>query len=188
MDILSLLLIALGLSADCFAVALGASGSARKPTWLQMLRMPLVFGISQAVMPVLGWLAGRTLVDLISEYDHWVAFGLLAAVGGRMLWGSLRSTKDGEARDRDYSKGLTLAVLAVATSIDALAVGLSFAFLTANIAIAALIIGAVAFMVTLAGFLVGRKAGQVLGERAEAVGGLVLIAIGLRVLVSHLME
>lgn len=137
-------------------------------------------------MPVLGWLAGKTLVNLISDYDHWVAFGLLLIIGGRMIWESLRSKKS-EAPDRDISKGFTLLILAVATSIDALAVGLSFAFLSVNMAMAVLTIGGVAFLITGVGFLVGRKASQVLGERAETVGGIILIAIGIRILLTHLL-
>ncbi len=185
MDFVSVLLIAIGLSADCFAVALGASTSAKGASRLQMFRVSLAFGVFQAVMPVLGWLAGTRLVNLISDYDHWVAFGLLLIVGGRMIWESLHS-KD-EAKERDFSKGFALLTLAIATSIDALAVGLSFAFLEVNIAVAVLTIGGVAFLITGIGFLIGRKAGQVLGERAETIGGIILIGIGIRILVSHLI-
>jgi putative Mn2+ efflux pump MntP len=151
-----------------------------------MLRVCLAFGAAQALMPVLGWLGGRTLVDLISNYDHWVAFGLLLVIGGRMIWESFHSKED-ETKERDFSKGLPLLTLAVATSIDALAVGLSFAFLEVNIVAAVLTIGVVCFLITGLGFLAGRKAGQVLGERAETIGGIILIGIGIRILVSHLI-
>jgi putative Mn2+ efflux pump MntP len=183
----SVLLIAVGLSADCFAVALGASTSAKRSSYLQMLRVALAFGVSQAVMPVVGWLAGKTLVNLISDYDHWVAFALLLVIGGRMVWESFHS-KEGEAEGRDFSKGFALLTLAVATSIDALAVGLSFAFLRVNIVMAALTIGGVAFLITGVGFLAGRKAGQLLGERAETLGGIILIGIGIRILLTHILE
>ncbi len=186
MDFGSILLIAIGLSFDCFAVALGASTSGSRITSLQMFRVSAAFGVFQAAMPVLGWLAGRTLVELISDYDHWVAFGLLLIVGGRMIWESFHS-KEGKAADRDFSKGFTLLTLAVATSIDALAVGLSFAFLSANIVVAVLTIGAVAFLITGVGFLIGRKAGQFLGKRAETIGGIILIGIGIRILLVHLL-
>ena len=186
LDFGSVLLIAIGLSADCFAVALGASTSAKGSWYLQMLRVSLAFGVSQAVMPVLGWLAGKTLVNLISDYDHWVAFALLLIIGGRMIWESCHS-KESEAADKDFSRGLTLLTLAVATSIDALAVGLSFAFLRVNIAMAVLTIGGVAFLITGVGFLAGRKAGKLLGERAETLGGIILIGIGIRILLTHLL-
>jgi putative Mn2+ efflux pump MntP len=186
LDFGSVLLIAIGLSADCFAVALGASTSAKGISRLQMLRVSLAFGAAQAMMPVLGWLGGKTLVNLISDYDHWVSFGLLLVIGSRMIWESFHSKED-EAKDRDISKGLPLLILAVATSIDALAVGVSFAFLSANIVMAVLTIGVVCFLVTGVGFLAGRKAGQVLGERAETVGGIILIGIGLRILLTHLL-
>src|SRR5512136_2509421 len=135
LDFVSVLLIAIGLSADCFAVALGASTSAKGASYLQALRVSLAFGVFQSIMPVLGWLAGKTVVDLISDYDHWVAFGLLTIIGGRMIWESFRP-KESESDQRDFSKGMMLLTLAVATSIDALAVGLSFAFLKVNIAVA----------------------------------------------------
>lgn len=185
LDYGSVLLIAIGLSFDCFAVALGASTAGKRSTTLQILRVSAAFGISQAIMPVLGWLAGRTLVDLISDYDHWVAFALLLIVGGRMIWESLHS-KDGEPVGRDFSKGFTLLTLAVATSIDALAVGLGFAFLSVNIVVAVLTIGGVAFLITGLGFLIGRKAGRLLGKRAETMGGIILVGIGIRILVTHL--
>jgi putative Mn2+ efflux pump MntP len=186
LDFGSVLLIAIGLSADCFAVALGASTSTKSISRLQMLRVCLAFGAAQALMPVLGWLGGKTLVNLISDYDHWVAFGLLLVIGGRMIWESFHSKED-EGRERDFSKGLPLLILALATSIDALAVGISFAFLSADIVVAVLTIGAVCFLITGVGFLAGRKAGQVLGERAETAGGIILIGIGLRILLTHLL-
>lgn len=186
LDFSSVILIAIGLSADCFAVALGASTSAKGISRLQMFRVCLAFGAAQAMMPVLGWLGGKTLVNLISDYDHWVAFGLLLIIGSRMIWESFHS-KENEAEERDFSRGLPLLTLALATSIDALAVGISFAFLSANIAVAVLTIGLVCFFITGVGFLAGRKAGQLLGKRAEAVGGIILIGIGLRILLEHLL-
>ena len=186
LDFGSVLLIAAGLSADCFAVALGASTSGKGYSYVQMLRVCLAFGAAQTVMPVLGWLGGKTLVNLISNYDHWVAFGLLLIIGGRMIWESFHSKED-ETKERDFSKGLPLLTLAVATSIDALAVGISFAFLSVNIVVAVLTIGVVCFLITGLGFLAGRKAGQVLGERAETIGGIILIGIGIRILLAHLL-
>jgi putative Mn2+ efflux pump MntP len=183
LDILSILLIALALSADCFAVALSGSIYIKTVSFAPILRTAVTFGAFQAVMPALGWLAGRTVVNFISGYDHWVAFALLALVGGRMIWESFRPA--GNRRQIDISKGLVLVTLAIATSIDALAVGLTFAFLEVNIAIACSIIGVVAFGVTVAGFTLGRKVSIWLGKYAEAIGGVILIAIGLRVLLTH---
>ena len=186
MNFLSVLLIALGLSADCFAVALSGSISMRTVSRLQILRTSLAFGLFQALMPVLGWLAGRTVVELIADYDHWVAFILLALIGGRMIWESFRS-RDSRTERTDITKGILLLTLSVATSIDALAVGLTFAFLEVNIVMAVSTIGLVAFVATAIGFLLGRKAGNLIGRRAEAIGGVVLIGIGLRILLTHIL-
>lgn len=186
LDFVTILLIALGLSADCFAIAVGGSISIKSFSTGQMLRTSLAFGLSQALMPVFGWLAGRTVVDLIAAYDHWVAFTLLGAVGGRMIWESFR-TSHSYSDNMDITRGLTLFALSVATSIDALAVGLSFAFVEVNIVLASLIIGLVAFVATTIGFLIGRRSGRLVGRRAETIGGMVLIAIGLRILVSHIV-
>ena len=186
LDFLSLLLIALSLSLDCFAVAVSASVAMPRVSYLLALRTAFAFGSAQFLMPVLGWLAGRTIVDIISGFDHWVAFVLLAAVGGRMLWESFHS-REGRTQTADITRGILLLTLAVATSIDALAVGLSFAFLKINIVAASATIGVVAFIVSMLGFTLGRRVGGVLGRQAKIAGGAILIAIGLRILLSHLL-
>lgn len=186
MDFASVLAVALGLSADCFAVAVGGSVAMKTLSFVRVFRTSLSFGLFQALMPVLGWLAGRTVVDLIADYDHWVAFTLLAIVGGRMIWDSFRA-EAGTDETRDITRGLLLLTLSVATSIDALAVGLSFAFVDVDIVPTCVTIGVVSFAVTSAGLLVGSRAGKMVGRRAETVGGIVLIGIGLRVLLSHLL-
>jgi putative Mn2+ efflux pump MntP len=183
LDILSILLIALALSADCFAVALSGSVYIRTISLAPMVRTAATFGGFQAVMTVLGWLAGRTVVNLISGYDHWLAFILLALIGGRMIWEAFHHKE--KRKQIDISRGILLVTLAIATSIDALAVGLSFAFLKVNIVAACLIIGVVAFGVTIAGFTLGAKIKKLLGKYAEVTGGVILIAIGIRVLLSH---
>jgi putative Mn2+ efflux pump MntP len=137
-------------------------------------------------MPVLGWLAGKTIVNYVAGYDHWLAFGLLVFVSGRMLWESFRPEHSRE-KEKDITKGISLLVLSVATSIDALAVGLSFAFLKMNIAIASLIIGVVAFAVTALGFVAGRNAGKFAGRWAEIAGSIILLAIAVRILLSHVL-
>jgi len=186
-DFLSVFLIALGLSADCFAVALSGSISNINHSWPRLLRVSFSFGLFQALMPVLGWLAGRTVVEFIADYDHWVAFALLAIVSGRMLWESFHPERS-QDKEVDITKGILLITLSIATSIDALAVGLSFAFLEVNIAMASLTIGAVAFLVTTIGFIVGKRASKIIGKRAEAIGGLILLAIAFRILLSHILE
>lgn len=185
-EALPVLFIALGLSADCFAVTLSGSVTMRTVSLIQALRTAFTFGFFQTLMPVLGWLAGGMVVDLIADYDHWLAFALLALIGVRMIWQSLRGEE--AAKQVDITRGLTLFTLALATSIDALAVGLTFAFLEVNIVSASLIIGAVAFIISAFGFFIGKKAGRLLGKRAEILGGLVLIAIGLRILLTHLIQ
>ena len=185
MGFFSILLIALGLAADCFAVALGGSIAMKKHSRLQVLRAAIAFGLFQALMPALGWLIGQTVVELIADYDHWVAFGLLAIVGGHMLWESFHSS-DGRSKDTDITKGWPLLILSLATSIDALAVGLTFPFIEVNVLMASSTTGLVAFAATIVGFMLGRKAGELIGRRAVAIGGVILIGIGLRILITHI--
>lgn len=187
MDFISILLIALGLAADCFAVSISGSIAMRSVSPLQVMRTALAFGSAQALMPVLGWLAGLTIVNIIADYDHWIALLLLGVIGGRMVWQALRPDPNGK-KESDISRGFSLVALAVATSIDALAIGLTFAFLDVNIGQAALIIGVTAALLTMGGFLLGRKAGRLAGRWAEVVGGVVLLGIGIRLFLTHLLE
>lgn len=186
LDLTSIFLIAVGLSIDCFAVAVSGSVSLKKISAIQVFRTSIAFGAFQGLMPVLGWLLGQTVMGLVGEYDHWIAFSLLVAIGGRMIWSSFHSNES-HRNNQDITKGISLLVLAIATSIDALAVGLSFAFLKTNMVTACIIIGVVAFIFTTTGFLIGQKVGKIAGERAEIIGGVVLIAIGLRILISHII-
>ncbi len=158
-------------------------------SWLNVLRTATSFGLFQAAMPFLGWLAGSTIIDRISAFDHWLAFGLLAIVGGRMIWESFRPKNEPD-KATDITRGLPLLTLSFATSIDALAVGLSFAFIEvtfADILSSITVIGIVAFALTATGFMAGNRIGRVFGERAKLVGGLALLGIGIRVLVTHLV-
>jgi len=185
-DLISIFFIAVGLSADCFAVALGSGISSRNQSWIKVLRVAFSFGIFQALMPVIGWFAGKTIIDYISGFDHWVAFGLLGIVGGKMLFESFKHS-GGEEKVTDISRGWLLLTMSVATSIDALAVGLSFAFSDIPVALASPIIGIVALVVTVIGFQAGKRAGKLLGKRAETLGGLILLAIAVRILLGHLL-
>lgn len=181
---LSILLVALSLSADCFAVALSSSISNRAlPAW-QGLRVSFFFGVFQAAMTLIGWWAGSYILDFIEDFDHWVAFGLLAFVGGRMIWESFHE----EEKKVDITRWRFLFILAIATSLDALAVGLSFAFLKVNLLMASSTIGIVSFIITFIGFLAGKKLGEIVGKRAEIIGGIILIAIGIRILIEHLLQ
>jgi putative Mn2+ efflux pump MntP len=184
-DFLSIFLVAIGLSADCFAVALGGSISNINHSWLRILRVAFSFGLFQAIMPVLGWLAGKTVVGFIADYDHWVAFALLVIVSGRMFREAFRPNQR-QDKGIDITKGLMLITLSVATSIDAFAVGLSFALLEANIVLACLTIGTVAFFITTIGFIVGKRVSKKIGKHAEAFGGIILLGIAFRILLSHI--
>jgi manganese efflux pump family protein len=180
-----LLVIALGLAMDAFAVAITSSIVLRGLTRRQAFRLSFHFGLFQALMPVIGWAAGCTVVEHIKAWDHWVAFALLTFIGLRAIWSSLTNRVDGCIQDP--TRGTTLVALSVATSIDALAVGLSFGVLNISIWFPALVIGVVAAAMTVFGLLVGRRLGSLYGKRMELVGGLVLVAIGVKILVEHLL-
>ena len=185
LDITSILLIAIGLSADCFAVTISGSVSLKSFSVIQVLRTAFTFGLFQALMPVIGWALGQTVVDIIADFDHWIAFGLLAIIGGKMICESFHNK--GDTKKTDFTKGFLLLTLAIVTSIDALAVGLTFAFLEVNIAVAVGIIGLTSFLVTIFAFGLGKKLGKLAGTWVETIGGLVLIGIGLRILLSHVL-
>lgn len=181
----SLIVVALALAMDAFAVAAATSLSMAMLTRRRVFRMAFHFGLFQALMPVLGWLAGHAVHGLILAVDHWVAFGLLVVVGGRMILGALWPEAE-RRRPADPTAGWHLVVLSVATSIDALAVGLSIAMLDGPIVVPALVIGVVTMGVTAAGMRLGRRLGRKWGPRVELVGGLVLVAIGVRILFEHI--
>ena len=176
--------LAVGLAMDALAVAIGTGLVLKHLTFRHVFRLAFHFGLFQFLMPVLGWLAGRTIDAYIRGFDHWVAFGLLAFVGGKMLWEARR--KEAEARPGDPTRGWMLVLLSVATSIDALAVGLSMAFLHVSIWLPSAVIGLVAFAFTVAGLLLGSRVGHTLGRWPEVVGGLVLLGIGAKILAEHL--
>ncbi len=185
MDLLVVLGIAVALAMDAFAVALGTGMTLGRVTARQAFRLSFHFGLFQFLMPVLGWLAGSTVADAIAAIDHWIAFGLLAIVGGRMVKEGL-GKPSGPRVVTDPTRGRSLVVLSVATSIDALAVGLSMALLGVDIWYPSAVIGVVAAAFTLAGLRLGRVLGQRFGHRMALLGGGVLITIGIRILVEHL--
>lgn len=185
MDILAVLGIAVALAMDAFAVAIGTGMVLGRANGHQVFRLTFHFGLFQFLMPILGWLAGQTIADAIQGVDHWIAFVLLAVVGGHMIKEGLESP-DEERRPGDPTKGWSLVVLSVATSIDALAVGLSMAFLGVSIWYPSVVIGLVAAGFTLAGMRLGRVLGQRFGHRMALLGGAILIAIGVKILAEHL--
>jgi putative Mn2+ efflux pump MntP len=185
-DLIAVPLIAVGLSMDCLAVAIGGSISMPGVSHRQILRVALAFGLFQFGMLVGGWYAGQTVVETVESYDHWIAFALLLLVGAHMLWESVRGEDENRKRT-DITRGIPLLTLSIATSIDSLGVGLSLAFVESKVWLAALIVGSVCFLITAAGFYTGRRIGGWLGRWADALGGLVLIGIGVRILITHLL-
>lgn len=182
---LQIFLIAVSLALDAFAVSVSSGISVPGFGWKQALKMGLYFGVFQVAMPLIGWFLGSSLSIYIVAVDHWIAFALLALIGGRMVWGTLKGGEEEEA-PTDLS-ARRLVMLAVATSIDALAVGVSMAFMyDVQIGVAATVIGLVAFALSVVGGLAGRKLGGLFQQKAELVGGLVLIGIGIKILVEHL--
>jgi putative Mn2+ efflux pump MntP len=172
---------------DAFAVAVAAGLTLPRLTGRRVFRLSFHFGLFQFLMPVVGWLAGRTVAARMAACDHWIAFALLSLVGGKMLWEAAR--QGASARPAaDPTRGWRLVTLSVATSIDALAVGLSLALLRVSIWAPSVVIGLVAGALTMAGMVLGRRLGARFGRWADAVGGLVLLGIGTRILISHLCE
>ena len=185
MDILTLLGLSVALAVDAFAVALAAGAALNPFAERRWFRLGFHFGLFQAMMPVLGWMAGRGLQQWVRAYDHWIAFALLSLVGGKMIFEALKSDDD-RAFARDPSRGWTLVMLSVATSIDALAVGFSIALLGGEIWFPALVIGMTAAVLTVSGAFLGRKIGILWGRKAEVAGGVVLCLIGIKILIEGL--
>jgi putative Mn2+ efflux pump MntP len=187
MNFFLVFVIALALAMDAFAVSVGISLSNEKITKQQTLRLASHFGFFQFMMPLIGWYAAQNiLARYIEPFDHWVAFSLLVIIGGKMIYESFKRTKKVKNTKADPTKGLSLLMLSLATSIDALAVGLSLAALHAAILYPAVVIGLVAFFMTVLGVNIGPFFGRIIGKRAELMGGLILILIGVKTLLDHL--
>ncbi len=183
MDQVEVLLIAFGLAMDCLSVAITSGLTMRGSMLSSALRIGLSFGFFQAFMPVIGWLGGTSVISFVSGVDHWVAFGLLCLIGFKMILGSLRKVPS-EGKDNPLSI-FSLLMLSVATSIDALAVGVSFAFLETPIVAPVVMIGSVTFLISSIGVYLGKRFGHFFGNKVEAVGGFILIAIGAKILIEH---
>ncbi len=183
MSPIEIFLVAVGLALDAFAVSVGAGAAGFLKHRRPVFRLAFHFGLFQAFMPLLGWYLGRGLVAWVAAIDHWIAFGLLVIIGLRMI----RSGFDSDQRfTRDPSRGYSLILLSLATSIDALAVGLSLAMLEIEIALPCVVIGVVTCALAILGGILGDRLRAVLGKRMEIVGGLILIGIGLRILIEQL--
>ncbi len=186
MDAATTILLSLGLAADAFAVAVSSGLAIKHMKVNKALKIALFFGGFQALMPVIGWLIGLSFSFLITPIDHWIAFGLLSFIGGRMIYESLQS-EECEKKFNPLDTG-TLITLSVATSIDALAVGLGFAVLKNSIAPAVTAIGFITFFLAFAGVFIGHKFGNLFANKIEILGGAILIFIGSRILFMHLTE
>jgi putative Mn2+ efflux pump MntP len=179
-----ILLIAVGLALDAFAVSLGVGTSGLAASPRPMFRLSFHFGLFQFFMPVVGWYAGSHFARWIARWDHWVALALLSLVGFRMIRSGL--SRESASYPVDPSRGWTLVVLSVATSIDALAVGLGLAMLRVAIWYPSIVIGVVTATLSVIGLFVGHRLGERFGKRMEILGGVILIGIGVRILISHL--
>jgi len=184
MGFLSILIIAIGLGMDAFSVAVGVGASLGTVSWGAVFRLSFCFGLFQFLMPVAGWVAGVPVANIIAGYDRWIAFGLLSLVGGKMIIELF--TGEANVHTADPTKGLTVMILSLATSIDALAVGFSFALLQIPVIYPSIVIGIVAFIMTMCGILFGEKLGVIFGKRLGALGGLLLIGIGVKILMEHM--
>jgi len=184
LDLYSIVLIAVGLSMDVFSVATVTGFILKRVSFHQASKMSLSFGSFHVVMPVIGWYVGSTIVRLVADYDHWLAFLLLTFVGGRMIYGA---AKEKRIEGSKMFNGLNLLLFSVAVSIDALAVGLTFYLETVALFLPVLIIGVTASVFTFVGLVVGSRTGRLFGKSVEIIGGLILIAIGLRIIFTHML-
>ena len=185
MGLIEIIIIAFGLAMDASAVSLVAAASGFAKDSRSIFRLAFHFGLFQFFMPVIGWLMGVSFVSYFSAVDHWIAFGLLSFVGGRMIISGLNPNV--ESYENDPSRGFTLMMLSVATSIDALAIGLSLAMLDVIIWYPSVIIGVVTASLSFFSIMIGKKIGPLVGKRMEIFGGTILIIIGIRILVTHLL-
>lgn len=184
MDFITIFLIAIGLSFDTFAVSVSTGLSLNSIRFWQAVRIAVLFAFFQALMPFMGWLLGKQIEQMLSNYDHWIAFVLLLILGLKMIFESFKT--ETKKNDLAFPKPSILIGMAIATSIDALVVGISFAFISINIYWSILIIGFITFLVAMLGMLFGKTVGSKFGNKMEFFGGLILIGIGLKILLSHL--
>lgn len=182
---ISLIFLAFAMSTDAFAAAIGKGSGLQKPRFAEALRTGLIFGVIEAITPIIGWFIGQAASQFVEAWDHWIAFGLLLVLGLHMIYAGLKP--EGEQMDKATQHSFwLLALTAVATSIDALAVGVGLAFVDVNIVVAALAIGLATMTMVTIGTMLGRALGEMVGKRAEIIGGVVLIIVGATILYEHI--
>ena len=186
MSLLSILLIGFAMSTDAFAAAIGKGAAMQRPRFVEALRVGVIFGVIEAITPVIGWALGLAAAAYVTRWDHWIAFVLLALLGGRMIRAGLATddTAPGPAPERHGF--WNLATTGFATSIDAMAIGVGLAFIDVNIVLVASVIGACTLVMVTSGIMLGRALGAIVGKRAEIIGGLILIGVGTAILYEHL--
>jgi putative Mn2+ efflux pump MntP len=188
MNFISTLALALAMSTDAFAAAIGKGTALQKPRWSEALRTGAIFGCIEALTPLVGWALGMTAVSFVKQWDHWIAFVLLGALGLHMIWNGVKpDDEEAEPEDKPSRHSfIGLALTGFATSIDAMAVGVGLAFVDVNIVAVAAAIGCATFVMVTLGVMLGRVLGAVVGKRAEVIGGVVLILVGAAILYEHL--
>ncbi|MBF7980529.1 manganese efflux pump MntP [Rahnella laticis] len=186
MNLSATLILAFGMSMDAFAASIGKGATLHRPRFREALRTGLIFGVIEAITPLIGWCLGLFATRYIMEWDHWVAFILLFILGSRMIFQGLKEKPEEETILASRHSFLVLAATAVGTSLDALAIGVGLAFLEVNIIHTALFIGMTTMIMSTLGMMLGRLIGPLLGKWAEVLGGMVLIGIGLSILLEHL--
>jgi len=183
MNYIEIILIAIGLSMDAFAVSVTLGLSVKKPTLKEYLLPGIYFGVFQALMPLIGYFAGTLFAEKIQKFEHWIAFGLLVIIGANMIKESF--SKEEKKHDADKFTFINMLLLAIATSIDALAVGVTFSFFKINIYAAIAIIGFTTFILSICGVKIGNLFGVKFKSKAELIGGIVLVALGIKILLEH---
>lgn len=185
MNPISIFMLGMAMSTDAFAASLARGAAMAKPRLSEALKIGLIFGVVEAITPAIGWLLGSVASKFIESYDHWVAFGLLFLLGAHMIYKSCKSGDEDEEATKDRGIAAT-ALTGLATSIDAMAVGVGLAFVEVNIVVVCLVIGFCTFMMVTIGIMAGRALGLLIGKRAELLGGLILIGVGGMILYEHL--
>lgn len=185
MNISATILLAFGMSMDAFAASIGKGATLHKPKFSEALRTGLIFGAIETLTPLIGWGLGMLASQFVLEWNHWIAFVLLVFLGGRMVIEGFRGNSDEDDEPQHRHGFWLLVTTAIATSLDAMAVGVGLAFLQVNIIATALAIGCATLIMSTLGIMVGRFIGPLLGKRAEILGGIVLIGIGAQILWAH---
>jgi len=182
---INLILISISLAMDCFAVSITGGANISKPKISNALKVGISFGFFQAIMPLIGWSIGFSFRSLIENVDHWIAFSLLLIIGIKMLYEAFKKSPGNNKTN--ITRLPILLILSIATSIDALVVGISLSILDVSIYLSILIIGLFAFVFSVSGYYLGHRIGKVVGNKVEIIGGIILMGIGIKILIEHLM-